>query len=511
MGETSGQVSRLFPDFLLFKLSQQHAMNTTRRDFLKTSALAAAAVATPSFLSAASVGRVLGANDEIRVAVVGFNGRGGDHIGGLQSLRKKGERVRLAALCDVDSEVLAKGVAAAEKNGDKVAGYTDIRKLLENPDIDVVSIASPNHWHALGAIWSVQAGKDVYLEKPVSHNVWEGRKIVEAARKHGKIVQTGTQSRSSQGIAECFAWLKEGNLGKLTLARGLCYKPRPSIGKVDGPQPVPPGVDYDLWCGPAPVKPIMRRQFHYDWHWVWDTGNGDLGNQGIHQMDIARWALGVNELSPRVFSVGGRLGYVDDGQTPNTQIVYHDYPTPLIFEVRGLPSAPGEKKMDNIYGSSVGVILYHEGGYVVIPSYTSATAHDKDGKVLKKFEGSSDHYENFIAAVRSRNHTDLKADILEGHLSSALCHTGNISYLLGKKATPDEINSRIRNDKDLSEAFGRMEEHLGRHKVDLTDTKATLGVYLKMNPKTEEFEGNRRANRLLTRDYRHPYVVPEKV
>jgi predicted dehydrogenase len=475
-----------------------------RRSFLASAATGAVALSIP----ARSWAQVVGSADDIRVGVVGFKGRGQSHLEGLSKL----QGVRIAGLCDVDATVLGKEQQKWKDKGQEVEVHTDIRKLLESKNVDVITIATPNHWHALAAIWAIQAGKDVYLEKPVSHNVWEGRKIVEAARKHGKIVQTGTQSRSSQGIAECFAWLKEGNLGKLTLARGLCYKPRPSIGKVDGPQPVPPGVDYDLWCGPAPVKPIMRKQFHYDWHWIWDTGNGDLGNQGIHQMDIARWALGVNELSPRVFSVGGRLGYEDDGQTPNTQIVFHDYsPAPLIFEVRGLPTEPGDKKMDNIHGASVGVVLYYEGGHVVVPNYSSATAYDKEGAKVKEFKGSSDHFKNFTDAVRSRKHADLKADILEGHLSSGLCHTGNISYLLGKQAGPDEIKSTIKNDNNLQEAYGRMEEHLGRHHVDLTATKATLGVFLKMDPKTERFVTNAKANQLLTREYRKPFVVPEKV
>ena len=474
-----------------------------RRSFLAAATTGAVTLSLP----ARSWSQVLGSADDIRVAVVGFGGRGQSHISGMSN--QKG--VRLAGLCDVDTTILGKEQQKWKDKGVEVEAHTDVRKLLASKNVDVICIATPNHWHALGAIWAVQAGKDVYLEKPVSHNVWEGRKIVEAARKYKKIVQTGTQSRSSEGIAECFAWLRDGNLGRMKLARGLCYKPRPSIGKVDGPQPIPPAVDYDLWCGPAPVKPLMRKKLHYDWHWVWDTGNGDLGNQGIHQMDIARWALGVNELSPRVFSVGGRLGYVDDGQTPNTQIVLHDYPTPLIFEVRGLPSAPGEKKMDNIYGSSVGVILYYEDGYVVVPNYNSATAFDKEGNKIKEFRGAADHFENFVKAVRSRKHTDLNADILEGHLSSALCHTGNISYLLGKEAGPDEIKDTIKNDKDAAEAFGRMEEHLGRNNVDLKEAKATLGVFLKMDGKKERFIGNDKANQLLTREYRKTFVVPERV
>lgn len=487
-------------------------MNTTRRDFLKTSAFAAAAFATPSFLSAASASRVLGANDEIRVAIVGFNGRGKDHIGGVRSLQKKGEKVRIVAYCDVDSEVLAKGVADAEKNGEKVTGYTDLRKLLENPDIDVVSIASPNHWHALGAIWSVQAGKDVYLEKPVSHNVFEGRKIVEAARKYGKIVQTGTQSRSSFAIKEAVEWVRAGNLGKIKVARGLCYKPRNSIGKVTAPTLIPANIDYDLWCGPAPKVPLMRKNLHYDWHWVWDTGNGDLGNQGIHQMDIARWFLGEMALSPKVFSVGGRLGYVDDGQTPNTQFVFHDYAAaPLIFEVRGLPEKVGAKQMDKYRGGSVAVVIECEGGHVLVPNYSSATAVDRDGKEIKKWSGAKDHYENFYAAVRSRKHTDLNADILEGHLSSALCHTGNVSVRLGKTLKPEEIKDRLKSNAAANETFERMATHLAANEVDIAATPLAFGEFLEMNPAKEKFTNSRKANELLTRDYRKGFVVPNKV
>jgi predicted dehydrogenase len=277
--------------------------------------------------------------ETINMAVVGFGGRGGSHISGYLGLGKKGEAVKVAALCDVDSKVLGKRAAEFSKNKSPVQTYTDIRKLLENKDIDAVSIATPNHWHALGSIWAMQAGKDVYVEKPVSHNVWEGRQMVKAARKYGKIVQTGTQSRSSrEGIYAAVKWVQEGNLGKIKLARGLCYKRRASIGKTEGPQRISDTIDYDLWCGPAPMGDLRRGKLHYDWHWQWDYGNGDLGNQGIHQMDIARWFLGEMALAPVVWSIGGRLGYEDDGQTANTQIIYQGYEkAPLIFEVRGLP------------------------------------------------------------------------------------------------------------------------------------------------------------------------------
>ncbi|CAG0990288.1 partial Myo-inositol 2-dehydrogenase, partial [Anaerolineae bacterium] len=277
----------------------------TRRDFLRHTSLAIAGVGMAPAFAAQTTGRVVGPNEEIRFAVVGFRGQGGSHIKSIQSLREKGVKVRITALCDVDREVLEGGVKVFKDKGEEVKGYTDIRELLQDSNVDALSIATPNHWHSLGTIWAVQAGKDVYVEKPVSHNVWEGRQMVKAARQHGRIVQTGTQCRSSrEGIAAAVEWVRTGNLGKILAARGLCYKRRDTIGKVDGPQPIPPGIDYDLWCGPAPKDPLTRKRLHYDWHWVWPTGNGDLGNQGIHQMDIARWFLGEAELSPAVISIG---------------------------------------------------------------------------------------------------------------------------------------------------------------------------------------------------------------
>jgi predicted dehydrogenase len=485
----------------------------TRRNFLRNTALSAAALSLP----ARSWGQIAGANDDIRVAVIGFHGRGKDHINGY----KKVKGVRLVALCDVDKKVLDGAVKNLADEGTKVEAYTDIRKLLENKNIDAISIATPNHWHALATIWSVQAGKDVYVEKPVSHNVWEGRKMVEAARKYNKIVQTGTQSRSSlEGIKQAVEWVRKGELGKITIARGLCYKPRASIGKTTGPQPVPDSVDYDLWCGPAPKNPPRRNSksfgpIHYDWHWTWDYGNGDLGNQGIHQMDIARWFLGEMELAPRVMAVGGRLGYEDDGETPNTVIIFQDYAkAPLIFEVRGLPEKKGAKNMDKFpkeNGGSVAVIIHCEGGHVLVPNYTGATAFDKEGKEIKTWKGSEDHFANFIKAMRSRKHEDLNADIVEGHISSALCHTGNISFRLGQATSPGEIRERIKSERDGSATFDRMAEHLAANEVDLEKTKVTLGVPLKMDTKAETFQGNKAANALLTRKYRKPFVVPETV
>jgi predicted dehydrogenase len=487
-----------------------------RRRFLKSSLLAGAALqlscapergrhsASPAPGSAQLNPR--GANEDIRYAVVGFHGRGQDHLKGMRKVKG----ARLVALCDVDRDVLDKQVKIARGLNERVEAYTDIRKLLENKDLDAVTFATPNHWHCLGAIWAVQAGKDVYVEKPVSHNVWEGRQLVNAARQYNRAVQVGTQIRSNPGVVEAIAWLREGHLGKILCARGLCYKKRDSIGQAGGPQPIPPSIDYDLWCGPAPKGPLLRKRLHYDWHWVWPTGNGDLGNQGIHQMDLARWALGEADLAPRVLSLGGRLGYQDDGTTPNTQIIFHDYPTaPLIFEVRGLPERAGAKEMDNYYGASIGLVVDCEGGRMVIADYESARVFDKDGKRIKEFKGAASHFENFISVVRSRKYSDLRGNVLEGHVSSALCHTGNISYRLGRTLPPEEIRDAVKDNKQLAESLGRMETHLAANNVDLHQSPATLGLLLNVDPKAERFVGNAPANEMLTREYRAPFVVPE--
>jgi predicted dehydrogenase len=285
------------------------------------------------FLIATAAAPVLGANDRINVAVVGVRGRGRDHISVFGSRRS----ARVVAVCDIDTAQSERAVALAEKvQGFKPRAYQDFRKLLEDREVDVVSIATCNHWHALQTIWACQAGKDVYVEKPASHNVWEGRKMIEAARKYQRIVQVGMQSRDIAHKRRAIELLRQGAIGKLYMAKGLCYKRRRSIGRQpDGP--VPPGVDYDLWLGPAPWRPFNPNRFHYNWHWFWDTGNGDIGNQGVHEMDIARWGLGKQTLPTVVHSTGGKFVYDDDQETPNTQIAEFDYgDCLLVFEVRGL-------------------------------------------------------------------------------------------------------------------------------------------------------------------------------
>lgn len=459
-------------------------------------------------------------NNEIRIACVGIRGRGGNHIRGFSRLKG----VRVVALVDVDSDVLAreKKKLADGKYGEKneVDTYTDLRRVLDRDDIDAISVATPNHWHALQGIWACQAGKDVYLEKPVSHNVWEGGQIVKAARKYQRIVQTGTQCRSSHGIKQGIEYIQAGKLGDIELARGLCYKPRQSIGKVKGPQKVSDKIDYDMWLGPATQTELLRRQLHYDWHWDFNTGNGDVGNQGIHQMDIARWALGRKELPTNTLSIGGRVGYDDDGNTPNTQIVFHEFAEgpPLLFEVRGLPrNTAAQKKawgknMDNFQGARIGVIVHCKNGYLRIPDYNRAIAFGTDGKEITRFEGSTNHYENFINSVRSRNTDDLKADIREGHLSSAMCHMGNVSHLLGKTHSKQELDTMAGKNPHTQEAWQRMHGHLVANGVDV-DTEAggvRMGPRLTMDPKTERFADDA-SNALLARNYREGFVVPKEV
>jgi predicted dehydrogenase len=369
-----------------------------------------------------------------------------------------------------------------------------------------VSIATPNHWHALAAIWAIQAGKDVYVEKPVSHNVTEGRRIVDAARKHGKICQTGTQSRSAAGTRELMQFLHSGGIGEIKLARGLCYKRRDSIGP-RGTYEVPQTVDYDIWCGPAPMHELTRRQFHYDWHWQWDYGNGDLGNQGIHQMDLARWGLGVKDIGQGVFSYGGRLGYEDAGETANTQVSVHDYgDKTLVFEVRGLPT-------DAYKEAKVGVIFYGSQGYAVMGSYNGGAVFDLDGKFVRKFDQGGNHYENFLAAVRSRKVEDLHADIAEGHLSSALCHLGNVSYRLGELLPLSEIQKRlesVRTKDECLETFSRVKEHLAANQINLDMVRLQFGAPLSIDAHAETFVGanSDKANPLLTREYRKGFEVP---
>jgi predicted dehydrogenase len=480
----------------------------SRRDFLEQSLFAAAAASLArvpaTALAAESSTKRKGPNERLRVACIGVGGRGGEHIHEFGS----NPHCELVAVVDVDEAHGHRRIDAIEKwLGRKPAYYRDLRKMLDDKSIDAVSIATPNHWHSLAAIWAIQAGKQVYCEKPVSHNVSEGRRVVQAARKYGAVVQTGTQCRSNPGMRDAIEFVRSGGIGEVKLARGLCYKGRKSIGP-KGTYAPPKSVDYNLWCGPAPMKPLTRKNLHYDWHWVWDTGNGDLGNQGIHQMDIARWGLGVDDIGYGVVSYGGRLGYEDAGESANTQVSIHEYPggKRLVFEVRGLETP----KLRDV---GVGVIFYGTKGDVVIPSYSGGVAFDHKGKEIKKFHGGGDklHFDNFVEAVFSHDPTRLNADILEGHRSSALCHLGNISYRLGTPVTGIEASERLASDKEGLETFQRVSEHLAANMVMIEHAKLLhFGKKLAIDPTSEVFTGSDSADAdaMLTRDYRKPFVVP---
>jgi predicted dehydrogenase len=485
----------------------------SRRRFLVKSVVGG--VAARGALARSASAAPLGANDAVRVAVVGLGnpGKGLHHI----QMFKAVPGVRVVAVCDVDETILDKAVRDLASENIQVARYVDVRKLLESKEVDVVSIATPNHWHSLMAIWACQAGKDVYVEKPISHNVWEGRKVVEAAARFGRIVQAGTQSRSDEALLELADTLRRGELGKILRARGLCYKRRESLGRAGGPQAIPAGIHYDLWCGPAPLQPLLRKRLHYDWHWVWATGNGDIGNQGVHEMDMCRWMLGEEKLPPRVFSIGGRFGYVDDGETPNTQIAVLDYPkAPILFEVRGLPQKAGVNYLDHYRGVRIGIVIECEDGYFA-GGGGGGWIHDRDGKRVKQLasSGGDKHVENFIQAVRSRKSEELKAPVAGGHTSSALCHLANISHRLGTQLAPPELKAQAGSRADVAEALGRFETHLAANGLDLAQVRPTLGPVLDFLPDEERFASGSDydlgawANRLIRDDYRPPFVVPE--
>ena len=463
----------------------------TRREFLKSGAETTAGLAALS--GTTFIGRprrIFGASDRVRMAVCGVRGRGWDHIEELSKLPD----VEIAALCDIDQSVLAKRLGDMSKKGmAQPRTFTDVRKLLEDKSVDAISIATPNHWHSLMGIWACQAGKDVYCEKPCSHNAWEGAQLVQAARRYNRIVQHGTQSRSASAIREAVNHLHSGLIGEVYLARGLCYKWRDTIGKAQA-EPVPAGVDYDLWTGPAPMKPFTKNRFHYNWHWIWDTGNGDIGNQGVHEMDIARWGLGLG-FPNRVSAVGGHFMFDDDQQTPNTLNSAFEYDLPegkrcmLEFEVRhwmtnheaelgtpefgsqGVPQAGLEPKLRFGGSDTIGNIFYGSKGYLAIDGYDSyRTWLGRKQEPGPSGNGGGNHFANFIECVRSRNSDGLNAPIEEGYVSAALVHLANASYRLGRS--------------------------------------------LKVDPQTGRAVGDDEANQLLRdadRGYRAPFVVPDEV
>jgi len=485
----------------------------TRRDFMKSSFAAGAGLALATPFS-----RARGANDAVRVAVVGINGRGSSHISAFKDM----EGVRIAAFCDVDKNALDRRIKPFKDQNIDINTYVDIRKMLDVKNIDAISVATTNHTHSMITVWACQAGKDVYVEKPCSHNIFESRKCVEAAHKYKRIVQHGTQSRSSRGWAKQIAAVHSGKYGKLLVSKAWASKNgkgRWSIGFKPYLDP-PENLDFDLWLGPALEQPYHENIVHYNWHWFWDFGCGEIGNQGVHQMDIARWAIKGSALPRSVISMGGRwvestpgyAHYTDQAQTPNCQLTVMDFGGPLlVFEVIGLVDRAGvdgkkyPKKVTNEFYLEGGVI--RDGQFYPKGSDKAEPLADVDVKM-----GPGDHFENFIHAVRSRKESDLNAPITEGHPSSVCCHLGNVSYRLGRQVPGGTRPDVLDKHEEIAKSWDTIKETVkGTTGLDVSKNTYQLGPMLKFNPQTERFVDNPQANLLVTRPYRAPFVVPEKV
>lgn len=412
-------------------------MSSSRRQFI-----AAGAAFT------ATAGRAPGANDRAGVVVVGVGGRGTDHLKSYLTI----PQARIVAVCDVNQT--AREVAAAwvlKQTGEKVKEYEDMRQAFDDKDVDVVSIATPNHWHALAAIWACQAGKDVYVEKPACYNVHEGERMVEVARHTGRMVQVGMQSRSLPHKIQAMKLLRDGAIGNVYLAKGLCFKRRRSIGHA-ADAPLPAGLNWDLFLGPAPMRPYNPLRYKYNWHWFWDTGNGDIGNQGVHEMDVCRWGMGDVGWPKTVVANGGKYVYTDDQETPNTQLAIFDYGgREIVFEVRGLLTG-GDGALERRGGNFVGDLFYGSDGWMAIDGAGFQVYKGEKSELamdVKKEPGpdTSPHMQNFLAACRSRNYRDLHADVAVGVQSAGLCHLANASYRSGRKLTVDSTGHFVKDEE----------------------------------------------------------------
>ena len=503
---------------------------TDRRRFIAASSGAIGGLALGVHSSTA----VAPSDDVLGVCIAGLNGRGGEHIRGFN----KDTRSRIVAVVDVDPAAAdSRAAKIADMQGSKPTVYSDIRKAIDDDAVDVLSVATPNHWHALMGVWGMQAGKDVYVEKPVSHNIHEGRALVAASKKYGRVFQTGTQCRSSTAIQQMVDAIAQGAIGMCNFARGLCYKRRKSIGPL-GDYAVPGNIDFDLWSGPATLTDpkLTRKKFHYDWHWQRHYGNGDSGNQGPHQTDIARWGLGLDRHPQRILSYGGRLGYrterndpdyVDAGDTANTLVALYDYgDKSIVFETRGLDVSKtndGKKLDDDVTrlfgdgpGNRIGVIFYGDEGFAVQTKYHEAKLYDRDYNETKVFkaDGVGDaHFADFLDAVVAGTPDAVNADARTGHLSAAIAHLGNTSYYLGERnaATPEQIADAIDDfptGDDDAATLRRTVDHLRANGVDLNETPLKLGVDLRFDPDAERFVDNADADAMLTRQYRPTFEVP---
>lgn len=477
----------------------------TRRDFLKTTNLTGLALAAASL-------NVLGANDDLRLAVIGLGGKGGQHVERFS----QAPGVRVVALGEPDPQRLAAHAEKLKQRGTTAFTATDPRRVVERDDVDAVVIATPNHWHALLTVWALRAGKDVYVEKPVSHSVWEGALMVEETTRAKRIVQGGLQYRSCPGLRGAAAWLLEGHFGKPLWAHIVWFEHRPPIGKC-APF-IPTDMDYDVWCGPAPVEPLTRPRLHYDWHWVWSTGDGDVGNSSVHALDACRIFLPGAVFPQRILSLGGRFTYDDAAQTPNTQLTVAEYPAlPVVIENRNLSMEKDAVVMDRFRGVQEGFVLQYEGGYFA-GFRMGGAVFANDGKLIRRFQGDNgeSHQANFLKALRSRKTSDLNAPILEGHVSSAVCHLGNISYRLGRPGDAQACQATLGDRPPVAEGFPRLVNSLEGIGVDLDQTPFALGPWLELDTATGDIlkagDGDagqlEQGRRLARGSERAPYVFP---
>lgn len=481
--------------------------SASRRSFLRTSTVAAS---TLLLCGTRASGRVLGANDRLRIAVAGVNGRGQSHMDGWLSQKN----VEIAYLIDPDAKVLASSLRKLE--GQEAAkscrGVADVRKALEDKSLDAISVATPNHWHSLITIWAAQAGKHVYVEKPMSHDVAEGRIAVAAQQKYGVVIQHGTQSRSNAKIAGLHEAIKAGKFGKLKISYGYCCKPRGSIGFKDFSDP-PANLDWNLWRGPAVIDRYHGNYVHYNWHWFWNTGNGDLNNQGTHQLDVARWALNDDATHPaRVMAIGGRFQWKDQGETPNTMMAIAEYPNGqwVFFNVRNVNYDKYERQVENEY-------YFEDGGKIIRDKYYAPGS--KEGLAVDVPPGKvtpGGNWGAFIAACREGKPEMANGTAIDAHYGCVLGHLMNNSYRLGTSQPFDAKTGRFGDNRDAQEHFAKLHDVM-HHGVGIptNGNHYTVGPWLTFNPSTEKHVGEHAeaANRLLKDPNNPGFEVPslEKV
>ncbi len=479
---------------------------STRREFLRRSLAAGAAFSLPSHLAFAAK-----PNEAINLGFISCGGRAGE----LMGIFSKIDGVRIAGLCDPDRQRLE----GAKRRFPDAKAWTDLRGLLDEKQIDAVVIATCNHWHCLAAIRAMEAGKDVYVEKPLSHSQWEGRQTVAAVKKYGKICQVGTQQRSDPMQAEIKRFLHEEKaLGEILSARVNRYGIRGSIGKRETPLPIPEGVDYNLWLGPARDEPILREKLQYDWHWVWNTGSGEMGNWGVHVLDDLRNIVFQDKvtLPKRILGGGGRVVWNDAGETPNVHFAWFDTGSiPVVIGLANIPAEPGAKSAPKHPGPGSGYIAYCQGGRFE-GQRGKAAAYDRDGKLIQQFKGNGgqpNHQQNFIQALRQRDASLLNAPVEIGHQSTGWCNLANITYLCGETYAPAKAKT-VKEGSDLwAGLLDDMEQLLDAHGIEITGTEIKLSPVLEIDAENETFVGENaaKANRYLKREYRKPFVVPEIV